>query len=282
MNFEIAAGSVAGRDHRKLGKNSHDAFATHQDEHKIITVVCDGCGSSNSSEVGAKIGSKLIVHTIKELLEKTSLIDSPEIFLERVRQDALAQIRIIANRMGDDLERTILDHFLFTIIGAIVTDKKTIIFSIGDGVYVQNGEIVHLEPLKGNAPPYLAYEIIKQSIRSDMLNMLRFKLNCEIATSDLESYLLGTDGINDLISASLENIPGKDEQVDSLDQFWSWDRYFMNRDMVRRRLTLIGRDHVTLNHEKSALIKSAGHLADDTTLVVVRRRKEGDRNAGLS
>ncbi len=275
MNFETAAGSVSGREHRRLGKNSHDAYVIHQDQQKIITVVCDGCGSSDSSEVGSKIGSKLIVHIIKELLEKTSLINSPDIFFERVRQDTLAQIRIMANSMGDDLRQTILDHFLFTVVGLVVTEEKTIIFSIGDGLYVINEQIECLGPFPENEPPYLAYAIIKSAIKADMLDSLHFKINLEISTRNLRSCLIATDGINDLIAVSEKNIPGKDEIVGNLSQFWLEDRYFSNKDMVRRQLLLVSRKHITLNVEKPSLIKSVGHLSDDTTLVVIRRKEGG-------
>ena len=62
--FEIAVGTVIGRDHRVSGKNNQDAFCCLMADHLIVAVVCDGCGSSPHSEVGAKIGAKIIAAEI--------------------------------------------------------------------------------------------------------------------------------------------------------------------------------------------------------------------------
>jgi hypothetical protein len=55
-------------------------------------------------------------------------------------------------------------------------------------------------------------------------------------------------------------IPGRSEDVGPLSQFWTDDAYYENRDMVRRRLAVLNRG------------RHGGLLADDTTLVVVRRK----------
>ena len=43
--FQLAAGSIRGREHLRLERNNQDAYATLRNEQYAIAVVCDGCGS---------------------------------------------------------------------------------------------------------------------------------------------------------------------------------------------------------------------------------------------
>ena len=63
----------------------------------------------------------------------------------------------------------------------------------------------------------------------------------------------------------------KDELVGPLSQFWSEDRYFKNRDMLRRRLTIANRDVTRADWDERALIIEHGLLPDDTTIITGRR-----------
>jgi len=56
--YEIMSGSVIGHEHISLGKcligrNNQDAHKVVQTPHRIVGVVCDGCGSGAHSEFGA-------------------------------------------------------------------------------------------------------------------------------------------------------------------------------------------------------------------------------------
>ncbi|MBI4142843.1 hypothetical protein HY480_03150 [Candidatus Uhrbacteria bacterium] len=93
-------------------------------------------------------------------------------------------------------------------------------------------------------------------------------------TDQVHSILLGTDGVVDLIVAANRNIPGKDELVGPLAQFWTEDRYFKNPDMIRRRLTIINRDVVGWDAARGCIDTQRGLLPDDAALVAIRRRKE--------
>jgi len=43
--FAISAGSVVGAHHRKVFKNNQDALSVVENEHGLVAIVCDGCGS---------------------------------------------------------------------------------------------------------------------------------------------------------------------------------------------------------------------------------------------
>jgi hypothetical protein len=285
--FEIAYGTIVGRDHlytgrgtRKtlIGTNNQDGFRLLCGDDYIIAVVSDGCGSSNHSEVGAGIGAHLVVETIYRNLEKhytgfTSLgLDDIDPFLERVRLDVLAHLRILANSMSSGLSRIVSNNFFFTILGAIVSWDHVVIFSIGDGCFFVNGEMTTIS-FPENTPPYIAYGITGSELTYAHPSLLHFQVHKVVPTPDVETLLIGTDGLTYLINAGLQNIPGKQELIGPVSQFWEDDCYFANEFMVTRKLTLVNRDHLRVDWENKRLVEEQGKLRDDTTLVVIRRKE---------
>jgi len=278
--FEIAGGSVAGRDHVAAGRNNQDAFAWHQDDRCTIAVVCDGCSEGPHSEVGAQLGAWLLMRTVEDHFweyatnsfdeTRREPADAPR-FWEEVQEMFLlnftaALIPPMTN-IAVQSNRIVLDYFLFTVVGALLTERYAYVFSIGDGVIAVNGEIETLGPFPGNAPPYPAYAAMDSS--AAMARRTAFRLRPPVPISGVQSLLLGTDGVKDLIAAADRKIHGRDESVGPLAQFWTDDRFFWNPDIARRRLTLINRESVRV--ENGALMREPGLLRDDTTLVVIRR-----------
>jgi hypothetical protein len=281
LGFEVAFGSVPGRDHKAVSKNNQDAWAITSGHNYLIAVVCDGCSQGKHSEVGAQVGAQLTVSTLAKNFEKITdpmvLADTEAIsgFLERARLDILAQLRILALAMGGSFSQTISDYFLFTVIGTMITPRVTFVFSIGDGVLTLNEEVVRLGPFPDNKPPYLAYGLIETPFDQVNPNPLKFQLNIFDLTKNVKSILIGTDGIEYLIKAENMKMPGKDGLVGPLSQFWTEDGYYTNSDKVRRRLALVNRD-VNKFRKDGSLEKENGLLFDDTTLVVIRQNPKRD------
>lgn len=270
--FEIAGGSVTGRAHVTAGRNNQDAFCWASDADGLVAVVCDGCGSGPRSEVGAQVGARLLAQAAIRLHHST--LDVADL-LEQVRQDVLASIRLLARAMSVDatsasgtpstagFARTVTDYFLFTIVGVLVTTGSATTFSLGDGLVVINGDRTQLGPFANNEPPYLGYALLSRAgVRGDSED-LSFKIHRSMAANEIQSIVLGTDGAVDFEAIAERPLQGREEAVRSLSQFWSDDRYFKNADMVRRRLAVLNRG------------PRGGHLSDDTTLVVVRRKAVG-------
>ena len=279
MEFQIAGGSVPGTDHTMPGKpgwiNNHDAFYWHQTDSCLVAVVCDGCGSNPHSEVGSKISARLLTRFLAEGAEKyvEQIMRRPEakteIDWERVKTLALSQIAVLASAMGGSFSQTINDYFLFTVVGVVITPWSTFLFSIGDGVFVLNEEVIQLGPFPDNSPPYLAYCLTGSTLLDTKPELFKFKVNRVIPTADVNSLLLGCDGVTDLIAAAEKNLPHREEVVGSIDQFWLNDNYFTNSDAVRRRLALINREGAEVVTGGKARV-TGGLLSDDTTLVVIR------------
>ena len=279
MKFVIAGGSVPGTEHTKPGKpgwtNNHDAFHWRETDNCLVAVVSDGCGSGAHNEVGAKIAVRLLTQVLAEAGEKyvERVMAEPEkkteIDWERAKALVLSHITVLASAMGGSFSQTINDHFLFTIVGALITPWSTFLFSMGDGVFVVNGGVVCLGPFPYNAPPYLAYNLTGSTLAGSEPELLKIRVNRVIPTKDIESLLLGCDGVLDLIAAADKKLPQRDEFVCDISQFWTDDQYFANDDAVRRRLAIINKEGAEIVSGNKARI-TGGLLSDDTTLVVIR------------
>ena len=246
--FEIAGGSVAGSAHVAAGRNNQDAFAWAETPAGTIAVVCDGCSGAPHSDVGAGVVARLMVQSASRWLGTG--LEVPRV-LERVREDVLAHLRVLASAMSAEVrcgrgpgamvsfQKTVADYFLCTVVGVVVDARVATTFSLGDGIIVVNGQHERLGPFADNEPPYLGYELLGVVRRE-------FEIHRVTESTKVDSIVLGTDGANDLGSAA--------------ERFLE-ERVFRNPDMIRRRLTVIRRE-------------LRDRLADDTTLVVMRRAKE--------
>ncbi len=251
--FELAAGSVAGRDHRLEGRNNQDAAELLLLPDMTVAVVCDGCGSGRRSEVGAALGARLVVRAVAE--SGPAGLGEPD-FWNAVRERVLRDLDSLIRRMGGPRSAIIEEYFLFTIVGAVLAPAGAAFFSLGDGLIAVNGEKIPPGPFPNNAPPYPAY------------GSHPFAVHRTLPSGEVDHFLIGTDGIFDLMTAADAPLPGKEESVGPLERLWSDDRYYRNPDRLRRHLALANRDVVRGDrHER-------GLLPDDTTIVVGRRRKE--------
>lgn len=273
--FQISGGSVPGTDHTRPGlpgwTNNHDAFKWCQRTNSLTAFVCDGCGSGSHSEVGAQIGAQILTQYIAESSERLLVNDPdtaiPESFWERIQMQTLSHFSVLAQAMGPSLSSVVNDYFLFAFVGTLVTSKYTYVIACGDGIYALNGESHKLGPFPNNAPPYLMYNLTGSSLSEHFPELLKIQIVETIPTEELNSLLIGTDGTSDLIEVSDRPVPGKDESVGLIDQFWTESKFFTNPDIIRRRLALINRETVEGGRIKSGLLR------DDTTLVVVRRKQ---------
>ncbi|TSC82144.1 MAG: hypothetical protein G01um101420_674 [Parcubacteria group bacterium Gr01-1014_20] len=285
-DLEVSGGSVIGKDHRRDGRNNQDAYFFKQGSGYAVALVADGCGSSRYSEVGSHIAVELVGSLLLEQAlrffcgrkeEEVATMPRPLPIWERVRLDAVSNIRVLSNQMGPSLSKSVNDYFLFTLVGALITPIESYFFSIGDGVIFVNGEMIQIGPFENNAPPYLGYEIVGSDAHSGA-DAFHFKVHRSLPTENLDSFLVGTDGVMSLVAAEAEFIPGKEEFVGPISQFWNEARFFTNPQTLQRALNLINREAVLIDWERQKVDKEKGHLPDDTTLVVGRLapRREGE------
>lgn len=263
-SFEVAAGGVSGRSHSAAGKANQDAYALRVESYGLCGVVCDGCGSGKRSEVGASLGARIICENVLAEMNVGHSIRDEKTW-ERIREKTLETFKTLLSAMGEPAAHIVTDYFLFTVVGLALSREGAVIFGIGDGTFVLNGEMVQLGPFPGNAPPYLGYGLLGSGPS--------FTIHRDFALETFESALVATDGLDDYMANVGKTYPAsRGEPLRPVSTFWQEDKYFQNADALRRTLTLVNREiHRPLWNEKR-LIKESGLLEDDTTLLVVRKK----------
>jgi len=209
--FQIAGGSVPGWEHTQPGKpawhNNQDAYHWRSGEDHLVAVVCDGCSSAPQSELGALLVARLITTVLTQHLSgsfKLSKENAGEL-LSSLKAELLAVLgsleRVAAMAGVDSL---LAESFLHTILGVVMTKEVTLIFSLGDGVWAINGEVSVIPRYEANKPPYLAYHLIPSTLDA---RDLEFVVLHVLPTCDLESLVIGSDGVADLASAAELPLP---------------------------------------------------------------------------
>ncbi len=289
--LQIAGAVMTGRHHLGsglvVGKNCQDGAYWEQSGDLAVAVVCDGNGSHEHSEVGAKLGARLIANTVLAQFTRIfagaqpdgKLHKLPATFWRRVERDVCAQLRVLALSLttpGKSLTKTFEDYFLFTVVGAVVSPLGVTVFSVGDGYYAINGQLTELGPYP--KPPYLAFQLYETEDFHDKPELTQLAVRAEIPYGELDSLLLASDGLRFVISNEHALLPGKTDPkkdtVGAVSQFWMNDDFFKGPVNLRRRLVLMNSERTTINRQgkEAQLIVHPGLLMDDLSLVVIRRR----------
>ena len=252
--LQIAAGSVPGKSHRHSGRNNQDAHAIRTAGSATAAVVSDGCGSGAHNEYGAQLNALGAAAMLAQAPENADPVS--EEFWKLVAAQCKRDMRnacplgAMEETYKNELvipTQFLLNYLLHTLVGVFIFNDVAYFFSYGDGVFVINGEVTTLGPFKNNAPPYIAYELDPIGFpRSD----LGFKIHRAIPVEELEWFVIGTDGCEDLFKVLQPEELVNNEVV------------FRNADKVRR---------ILWQHREE--------LSDDTTVVVGRYFTQEASNA---
>ena len=141
MNWRIFAASSIGKHHIDIGLPCQDAFAFRQVGDVIIAVVCDGAGSASHSEQGAFEFSHDVVSRLAVSINDLNISDA-------MSEDAVTSVLIQSRQNLVEIaaqRQYALSDLACTMLGAIVTPERGLIFHIGDGIGLFETEIS--EPL---------------------------------------------------------------------------------------------------------------------------------------
>jgi len=300
-HFEIAGGSITGTSHIKNFRNNQDAFTwdwVEVDNPAFVAVIADGCTNKGygASEVGANLAVEAITLSLLSKLKDNpfSLHPAGTKFWGQIQKINEQVLKKHTNYMGRTLISAIKKYALYTINGVMITKDLVIFFSIGDGVYALNGEVKTFGEEYQNKPPYLAYNLIKNQV-SFSKKELGFSLNKYVVLDTVsgkepdqfDSFMIGSDGVIDLIKAKDALIPGTNNPVGEISQFWTDDQYFDQKFALQTKLKLINRETQKpildkMDGEPYARIeKSPGLLPDDTTIIVGRKIKSDTKPSKL-
>lgn len=267
--FTAVAGTVIGTEHRRTGRNNQDGYHIAANGYVISAAVSDGCSSSASSEVGAKLLSRFVAEEALKLIKYECVVKGSEI-VDCLEERTIDYVRKILS-MHQDPGSALDEMFLATIVGVIMNDYFTTIYTIGDGAYSLNGVVEVID--ENNAPNYLAYKVLPGNYKVDE-SKINFQIRKEVFTDEVESVVIATDGAVEL-EAKAESallVLGKQERIGGLDQFEKDSRYLKNPSLLQKRLNQLNGEKTHVNWEERTFQKVGGIFRDDTTIVMLKRK----------
>jgi hypothetical protein len=262
--ISAVSAAVTGARHLRVARNGQDAAATWVGDGAGAIVVCDGCGSGASSEVGARLGAQLVIGAIAAALQRG---ERPSELWPGVRARVTSVLAQLVEAMvgavpaasssavpvarstsaGGDRAAAIREHFLFTIVAAAVAGGEACAWAIGDGGYAF-GESMHvLGPFTGNQPPYLAYDLLGMPAVAHL----------DARDAVAGSVAVVTDGAAELGLAELT------------------DRAALaHPDGLRRRLAVLARGCERIDWDTRRVIRTPAALQDDGAVAILRWHAE--------
>ena len=240
--MKAAAAAVTGARHLRTGRNGQDAAAAWTGARGGAIVVCDGCGSGASSEVGARLGAQLVIGALAARLEAGGEAADPAMWAS-VRAEIVAVLGRIVDAMPGDRARALHDHFLFTVVAGAISGEEVAVWAVGDGAYAIGDERRVLGPFADNQPPYVAYDLLGDPPVAHL----------ELAAPRDRTVIVATDGIAEI-------------GFDAL----AIDRALQHPDALRRQLTVLARGSEAMDWEARRVMRTPALLQDDGAVAVLR------------
>jgi hypothetical protein len=242
---DTISAAVTGARHQRDARNGQDAACTFTQGPVAIAVVCDGCSSGASSEVGARLGAPLFARALAvRVLAGEAVTDAAT--WEAARADVASVLSDLVGRLAGDRDRVIHDHALFTIVAAAVNGDAAAVWALGDGAYTFGTTTHVLGPFENNAPPYLAYDLEGDPRPAHFV----VAPHCDVIA-------VATDGATEL--------------VDGLVPLTA-PRFFEHADALRRRLAILARSAERIDWAERRVVRAPAMLQDDCAIAMLRRR----------
>lgn len=245
MKTKAAAAAVTGARHLRASRNGQDAAAAWVGDGCGAIVVCDGCGSGAYSEVGSRLGARLVVASLAEQLAAgTGATD----VWSGMRAGVLADLAHLVAAMKGDREAIVREHFLFTIVAAAWRGSDIGVWAAGDGAYAIGDRVVVLGPFADNQPPYLGYELLGEPIQPHVAH----------ADASAGRLAVATDGVAELAApfdfTALSSDP----------------RLVAHPDALRRQLAILARSPERIDWEARRIERRPAALQDDGAMALLR------------
>lgn len=181
--LRVRGGSIIGRDHMLNQKNRQDAFAIREEPGMVAAFVCDGCGSSEHSEVGAALAAPFLAYYGLDLLrtKERSLQKCVHLLDQHLTNYLWRTLFSQPNNTIDFVER----YLLFTIVGVLVRESEAILLSVGDGIINNDSSVFRID--QDNRPRYFSYNLLGH--RED-----RNEFDTWAVSTDWKRLAIATDG----------------------------------------------------------------------------------------
>lgn len=237
--------AVTGARHLRTARNGQDAVAMWTGDDAGAVVVCDGCGSGASSEVGARLGAQLVIASLAPRLAAGGSPADPALWAA-MRADVVTQLGTLAAAMRGDLAQIVHEHFLFTIVAAAVAGEDAAVCAIGDGAYTLEGRTQVLGPFAENQPPYVAYDLLAMGQPAHVVTAPAIRGG---------AIVVATDGVAEL----------------GLDAI-AIERSLAHPDALRRQLAVLARGTERIEWETRRVVRAPAALQDDGAVAILAWR----------
>jgi len=287
QKFEFSSGTIVGEHHIGTdrlfkGQRNQDAFnlmsreewfpSSENFETINVGVVCDGMGSGARTEFGAEFAAKILPSSIID-----ALIPDGSSFEDSLNRDFESYLRNLVRLMIPPMKvcnsrnqtQEFQDYFFFTILGFVIAEETLKIFAAGDGIYYINGERRELGPFPGNAPPFFSYRLLEGFNKYDH----RIRVIEEIPISDVDNFLIASDGFSDYEKVADICLMSNGEVVPSVERLYSDDSIVGHPEGVQRTLRLVQRQQERRT-ECGVMQRIGRYLEDDTTIISARRTEQ--------
>jgi hypothetical protein len=244
-SIRATGAAVIGARHLRTARNGQDAAAVWVGGSAGAVVVCDGCGSGASSEVGARLGAQLLIAALAQRLVAGASPADPALW-DGVRAEVGARLGELVAAMPGERAQAVHDHFLFTVVAAAVSGDDAAVWAIGDGAYAIAARTRVLGPFADNQPPYLAYDLL------DMAQPAHVEL---VRATGGGAIVVATDGVAEL----------------GLDAI-SIERCLAHPDALRRRLAVLARGTETIEWDARRVVRAPAALQDDGAVAILAWR----------
>ena len=242
--IQAAAAAVTGARHLRSARNGQDAAVAWMVAPAALVVVCDGCSSGASSEVGARLGATLFARSLAARLTAGERPGDPNMWAG-VRADVVRALAELLERMPGDRSEIIREHLLFTVVAAAVCGDEATVWALGDGAYSFGDYTRVLGPFEDNAPPYLAYDLLGDARPAELA----------IASPARGAIVIATDGACDLDHG--------------LEPFLA-DKYVAHPDALRRQLAVLARTDERIDWDERRVVRAPAPLQDDCAVGILR------------
>jgi serine/threonine protein phosphatase PrpC len=201
-SWTITSGVKIGHYHLEREGNCQDAATFGVMNDIVFGVVCDGCGSSEHSEVGSNLTSQFVVHKLAQFIEQYNNQRESEI-ISNIFESTVTFVQNSCFPFHSSAEfhaSFVNNYWLCTIMGFIISQDFISIFYVGDGVYCIDSSVSdgtdNLRVIdQHNAPEYLAYRCINPQFLKggDVVLPIRFQTVIR-NTEKVERLMIATDG----------------------------------------------------------------------------------------
>lgn len=245
MTWRIAAASVVGTSHSRIGKPCQDSLCVRlvdaSDGTVLVSAVSDGAGSAALSEIGSRAAVTTATVLVENFLDAGGTIGS-------IRRETvlswLAQIQSVILALAVEGASPIRD-FACTLLVAIIGPERAVFFQIGDGAMVvkergdegwsyifwpQHGEYINTTNFvtSGDATEVLEFASVNRQIESfscfsDGIESLVLHYATKTVHDPFFNRMIvpvrevASEGLSEMLAESLQKYLGSDPICDRTD-----------------------------------------------------------------